>query len=509
MIPKIIHQLWKSKTVPSAFLYWQESWKIMHPDFEYRLWTNQDIEYLIESESDQINELYYHYNKIICKMDLARYVILKKYGGLYVDIDFECLKPHHKLLALNNFILGFEPSNHFKIANEKNNLSRTIACNAWMASVPNHPFWMHFLNHLSEVKSKYTDVLDLTGPFALTRAISSYGSNKLTILPEASIYPVDKGACWSGKVQDLEFFEKQTRKSFALHHWVGTWFRETDHLSKLPLPLAKAFVKNPKNLKIKDLDRITNVVQQSKILVSCLMVTRGDPHRVRHSINGFLNQTVQSKELIIVTDIDPKRLILLRSEYELDNIKWIFSDSIDKRSLGELRNLSIDAATGEYIAQWDDDDLFDPSRLEHQLNLIKRSDSTACMLTRWTVWWPRKQRLFISEKRAWEGSLVCKRDFMPRYPALSKGEDTQLIKKVMENQKVVFLNAPRLYIYVIHGENTWHEAHFEVIYSKATVDFSVSAYKLILREVSRRVDIKNYFKKEQIDSKNSIYTDIF
>jgi mannosyltransferase OCH1-like enzyme len=43
MIPKIIHQLWKTADVPPAFLHWQSSWREMHPDFEYRLWTNADL----------------------------------------------------------------------------------------------------------------------------------------------------------------------------------------------------------------------------------------------------------------------------------------------------------------------------------------------------------------------------------------------------------------------------------------------------------------------------------
>ena len=234
------------------------------------------------------------------------------------------------------------------------------------------------------------------------------------------------------------------------------------------------------------------------------MVTRGDPHRVRHSIRGFLQQSIESKELIIVTDINPKKLVMIRDEFASENIRWIFVEPIRKLSLGELRNLSIESASGQYIAQWDDDDLYDPSRLEQQINTIKQSNSTACMLGRWTVWWPSQKRLFISHQRPWEGTLVCARSAMPRYPAMSKAEDTALIKELMARQKVVFLDAPRLYIYVIHGANTWHDAHFEGFFNRASVDFTKSSYFRVLKEIARRVDVDGYFKGTKKHNQKSL-----
>jgi glycosyltransferase involved in cell wall biosynthesis len=394
-------------------------------------------------------------------------------------------------------MMGVEPESHNKSIKARKAGISSIVCNAWMASVPGHPFWEHLLKHLFESRMK-KDVLDLTGPFALTRAAATYGAKQLAIIPSKYLYPVDKDACWSGEIQDLEFFEKNTRGAFAIHHWVGSWFRPSDHLTHLPLPRAKAFVRSAQVEKIdhpvtNDEVTFTNDVKVS-FDVSCLMVTRGDPHRVRHSIRGFLEQSIASKELIIVTDVHPHSLVMVRSEFSSENIRWIFSDPNQKLSLGELRNLSIESASGQYIAQWDDDDLYDPSRLEQQIQTIKKTNSTACMLSRWTVLWPNKNRLFISQSRAWEGTLVCMRSAMPRYPALSKAEDTVLIQELMRLNKVVLLDAPRLYIYVIHGTNTWHNEHFEGIYKRSTVDFILSSYFRVLKEISRRVDINGYFK---------------
>lgn len=236
-------------------------------------------------------------------------------------------------------------------------------------------------------------------------------------------------------------------------------------------------------------------MQIDSVLVSCLMVTRGDPHRVSQSIKCFMRQSISSKELVVVTDADPKKLSAVKTQFSVENIKWIFIKECHSLTLGELRNISIECAKGKYIAQWDDDDIYDPSRLFKQIEAIKKSNVSACMLIRWTVWWPSKNRLFISGKRRWEGSLVCDRSVMPKYPSLSKGEDTPLIDNLLVNNKVILLDAPHLYIYVIHGANTWDDRHFEKIFNGATFNVILNYYNQALDELSQRVDIYNHIEK--------------
>jgi hypothetical protein len=494
MIPRIIHQLWVDESVPPAYGHWQRSWQKMHPDFEYRFWTNVDIERFIDDECPEWSALFYGYTENICRVDLARYLILQRFGGLYVDLDFECVRPHHALLDKHSLIFGLEPHSHAMLPKSTAAGIKAIVCNAWIASVPGHPFWSHFLQHL-ERTSSHSDVLEITGPFAITRSLSSYCGEGVSVVPASYLYPVDKQACWTGDIQDLEFFETATRQALAVHHWVGSWFRDQQHLRILPLPRAKLTLPS---LKVPESTpsplSVTNQ-SVSEITISCLMVTRGDRHRLRHSIKGFLAQTHRKSELVIVTDERASRLRMVQAEYPSQNIRWVFVEP-NSLTLGELRNLCIDNAKGDYVVQWDDDDLHDPSRLQHQLGAILAAKAHATMLARWTVWWPKLRRLFISSRRTWEGSLMCERRLMPRYPAMKKGEDTPVIEAVMGSMKVVMLDAPRLYVYVVHGQNTWHDEHFQEIYKRASVDFSGPKYSRVLREVSRRVDVEGYFPKQ-------------
>jgi len=496
MIPKIIHQLWKTADVPPAFLHWQSSWREMHPDFEYRLWTNADLERFIAEEAPSWRALFDSYRENICRADLARYLILQKFGGLYVDLDFECLRPHHKLLQKHSLMMGMEPDSHAKLKKAEAAGLKYIACNAWMASVPGHPLWDHLLSHLRSCASA-ADVLDRTGPFALTRALLTYSGDPIALLGPRVIYPVDKDACWQGHVQDLAFFEESTRGAYALHHWVGSWFRPQNHLTELPLPRARVQVHRV-NRPADGQTPVPSVVTQPP-LVSCLMVTRGDPHRVRQAIRMFRAQTHPLKQLVIVTDVAARRLALVMGEFPGNDIRWVFVPPHAQLTLGALRNRSVDEATGEYVVQWDDDDLHDPSRLHHQLAALLKSGAQACMLSRWTVWWPRRRRLFIAGRRTWEGSLLCAKAVMPRYPALAKGEDTAMIKRLLSSVDTVMLDAPRLYTYVIHGANTWDDEHFERIARRATADFSGLSYSRVLRELGRRVPVDAHLRAPSWD----------
>ena len=43
MIPKLIHQTWKTSEIPSKWVNTQKSLLRNNPDYEYILWTDSDI----------------------------------------------------------------------------------------------------------------------------------------------------------------------------------------------------------------------------------------------------------------------------------------------------------------------------------------------------------------------------------------------------------------------------------------------------------------------------------
>jgi mannosyltransferase OCH1-like enzyme len=194
-----------------------------HPDWDYRLWTDDDNRQLVVDHFPSLLKLYDGYTTGIKRADLARYLVMCRHGGLYVDLDFECLRPVEALLAGSSLAFGLEPDTHVqRIAAKRQGLDKII-CNAFIASVPESPFWRHLLARL-EAASDVENVLDATGPFILTRAYDEYPfKSEITLLSSALVYPLD-----GDQIRNLSVAEQRglLGNAFALHHWDGTWWRE-------------------------------------------------------------------------------------------------------------------------------------------------------------------------------------------------------------------------------------------------------------------------------------------
>lgn len=106
MIPKKIHQIWLySSAIPFESARNARLWREMYPDWEYKLWLLEDINELDFSTKD----LYRKARKITEKLDIVKFEILNKFGGVYVDINYV---PIQDISFLNNyykFYAGFKP----------------------------------------------------------------------------------------------------------------------------------------------------------------------------------------------------------------------------------------------------------------------------------------------------------------------------------------------------------------------------------------------------------------
>jgi mannosyltransferase OCH1-like enzyme len=173
-IPKIIHQ-----TAPADKTKWndiwfkcQESWKKHFPDFEYKMWTDEDLDQLIKNDFLWFYEIYEKYDKNIKRIDIARYFILHKYGGIYADMDYICFKNFYDLLPKDKVSIAISrfPENEYMQ-------------NALMISPKEHPFWMNVIKKATErYNTNYNNgfVLDATGPRLID---STYEENKDYVNP--------------------------------------------------------------------------------------------------------------------------------------------------------------------------------------------------------------------------------------------------------------------------------------------------------------------------------------
>jgi hypothetical protein len=229
-------------------------------------------------------------------------------------------------------------------------------------------------------------------------------------------------------------------------------------------------------------------------LASCLMVTSDRLELARLSVGCFQRQTWPNRELVVLDGSADDGLRDWIASLADPRIRWISSRGTGA-SLGDLRNQCIDAANGDVLCIWDDDDLHHPLRVEISLLAMRLARAPVCLLGRETLWMVPDRRLGILARGPWpqENSLVVARSAGLRYPSKALGEDTPAVRDLLTRHQAILVNAPELYVYIIHGSNTWDRAHAEKLWS-VTADRAESEQALAARlsALSRVFPISEY-----------------
>jgi hypothetical protein len=146
-IPKTIHQIWLGpKQISSEYLANSQRWKNLHPNWEYKLWREKDLEGWNFESKDLFNKASSYQEK----SDILRYEILNKHGGLYVDMDYKPLKNFDDIHEKYSFYGSIEP-----LLSKKQNL--TIA-NSIIASAPNN---IIFYESLKRIRAHWNNMEEL------------------------------------------------------------------------------------------------------------------------------------------------------------------------------------------------------------------------------------------------------------------------------------------------------------------------------------------------------------
>ena len=229
-IPRIIHQIYEDPAGPSeGLLKLAETWKEHHPTWEYRFWGRKEIEDFLTTEFPDFVPTYRAYPFNVQRWDAIRYLILYKIGGLYVDLDYECLEPLDSLLNDALCCMGMEPTVN-AITHDKS----MIIGNALMASVPNHLYFEAMIKDMKNGEkystlSKSLQIMETTGPFMTTRLYEDYpNKDEITLLPAELVAPLTVF-----EVRDMasglesSYLEDKVEKCFAIHYFGGSWVEQT------------------------------------------------------------------------------------------------------------------------------------------------------------------------------------------------------------------------------------------------------------------------------------------
>ncbi len=197
-IPRKIHRVWLGSPMPARFVELGRTWERLHPDWELITWGDGDLDWLRNrSEFEQAPRL-------TTRSNIARYEIIHREGGLYIDCDFEALRPIDELLDGASLVVGEERSG--------------LLSNGLFAAVPGHPTLAYAIDELprSFAARRGRHSIVTTGPEFWTRCVrraSARTGDEPLVLGRDQLYPYgyDPG---QRHLHDADF-----GPAFAVHHW--------------------------------------------------------------------------------------------------------------------------------------------------------------------------------------------------------------------------------------------------------------------------------------------------
>lgn len=211
-IPKIIHQIWLgSNPPPASFKKFSRSWKTHNPKCNYYLWTDQNI-----GKLNLRNQLLFDSLKNYgAKSDVLRYELLQQYGGIYVDVDFECLSAIPEFLFKESFVGGLQFNGSPEIGNA-----------FLMASQDSTIINQTISQCAAPTQEDAFEIFKATGPYLLSKVISANltSPDAFLILPSNYVYPMPSFLASSSQ-KPHSFITKET---FAIHYWGLSWLPVAD-----------------------------------------------------------------------------------------------------------------------------------------------------------------------------------------------------------------------------------------------------------------------------------------
>jgi len=169
-IPKVVYQSWHTIDVHPQIQRKMYEMRTMNPDYEFHLFTDYDMTHFVTNNFDaDIIDCYNRLNIIVAKVDFWRYLVLYKYGGIYLDMDSSILKPLDQLM---------NPDDDAIVSLEGN-----LEWYLQWALVFNkgHPILKRTIDSIVDniKNNRYpNDIHAMTGPAVFTRAIRSIHKEK-------------------------------------------------------------------------------------------------------------------------------------------------------------------------------------------------------------------------------------------------------------------------------------------------------------------------------------------
>lgn len=218
-IPLKLWQTYKDTSALSLAEPYIESWRTLNPDYSYSFMVDDEIDTFIHDHFDRATlDVFRALPLGVMRADMWRYAVLYIEGGVYADLDAECLIPINEWgIPRGQLVVGLEKKVHF--------------CQWCIASVAKHSL---LATVLEMIVARWQDDPDLsrpnlthylTGPGIWTEAIARYSG--ATIGSAHDIYRAHQD---NNNTLSLSLLNEQAfNNQFVRHHYGSTTWRESDN----------------------------------------------------------------------------------------------------------------------------------------------------------------------------------------------------------------------------------------------------------------------------------------
>lgn len=221
---RIIHQVWfgtipnkrKAKKAYEKLKIYRNSIRLKNPTWCIFEWNKGYCLSLIKSFYREHLELFLSYTYEIQRCDFIRYLILHRYGGWYMDMDYFCNRPLDEAMEKFKNDIYFVQTPNKTILHDNDHISNSL-----MYSRRGHTFWKKLIIEMEKAKDRYyygkhLKVMFTTGPGILNRVYDRYKySFKIRSLPWKLFHPYGIG--------DDKSRLNNIKDVYTIHLGKGSW----------------------------------------------------------------------------------------------------------------------------------------------------------------------------------------------------------------------------------------------------------------------------------------------
>jgi mannosyltransferase OCH1-like enzyme len=200
--------------MPDVFEQWWKEFQDLHPDYEFITFTDDNLESLGVKIPSSLKECYKTVGTYAGRSDILRIVLLKQFGGIYVDTDVMPIKSFNDLVEnIKKPFIAKRSSKSFE--------------SAIIASPQNHPALDILIDKLPQwfLDHKDRSASVQTGPAFISEFW--FGRKDIEHLPTKTFYPFNGFMAPKREEKEKIFSDKKKfpplmyAAHFSNHQWGG------------------------------------------------------------------------------------------------------------------------------------------------------------------------------------------------------------------------------------------------------------------------------------------------